>query len=152
MNMQAKSRLVLSITLIIGVSLGILIDRTVIHQSFESRIERFRGPGGFSQIIERIIEPDSKQMEQIKIILEKHAKKMNDYRNKSRAEMKVLMDSLRIELEPVLTREQKEKLKESMDRMERRPFDSRGRRQGRRFDKENGPPPPEFERDSPFLP
>lgn len=152
MNTQAKSSLLLILTLLIGIALGVLIDRTLIHQSFERRIDRFRGPGGFAHIIERIIEPDANQMEQIKIIFERHTEKMNDYRLRSRQEMKVIMDSLRLELEPILTIEQKEKLKKSMENMERRPFGQRGKRTGRRFDKEHEPPPPELEGKRPFFP
>ena len=149
MNIQAKSSLVLILTLIIGVALGVLIDRTVLHQSFETRIERFQSPKGFTHIFERIIEPDSKQMEAIREIVVRHFEKMGEYRHRSRLEMKTLMDSLRLELEPILTMEQKEKLKESLDNMERRPFGSRGRRSGRRFDKEDGPLPPGFEGERP---
>ena len=44
MNIRAKSRLLLVFTLLIGIALGVLIDRTMIHQSFEKRIERMQSP------------------------------------------------------------------------------------------------------------
>ena len=76
MKIQVKSSLILFFTLIIGVIFGVLIDRTYMHRSFEQRIERMRGPGGFMNIFERIIEPDERQRKIIEKVFEKYSDQM----------------------------------------------------------------------------
>jgi hypothetical protein len=153
MNIQAKSSFLIVFTLLIGIVLGVLIDRTMIHRSFEKRIERMQSPGIFRNNFERLIEPSASQSVIVKQIVEKYSKKLFEHSQQTRQEMAAIMDSLKTELEPILTPEQKERFEQRLHRMGRRPFGRPGRKPGRRgFDEKPGPPPPDVKRKELFFP
>jgi hypothetical protein len=138
MNMKVKTTLVILFTLLIGIILGVFIDRTIMRFQFRKRIAEVRQARGITSIFERIIEPTESQYEPVKEILAKYGKRLHDLREKSHQEMAVVMDSLRIELEPILTDQQKARLKNEMERMK----DRRDRRP-----RPMPPFPPPFERE-----
>jgi len=153
MNIRAKSRLLLVFTLFIGIALGVLIDRTMIHQSFEKRIERMQSPGIFRSNFERLIEPNESQVVIVKQIVEKYSKRLFEHVQRTRQEMTAIMDSLKAELEPVLTPEQKERFEQRLHRLRRPPFGRPGRKPGRRgFGEKPYPPQSEVEKKEPFFP
>lgn len=144
--MKAKSTIILLLTLVIGIFLGISIDRTIVHRSFEKRIAKYRARGGLLHIFERVIEPDKEnfdpeQYQKIKTILEKYSEKIYKHGKKSRQEMSAIMDSLRMELDPILTAEQKERLKHRFERLYKKSFERPRRRPDRPYDKRQGKPP-----------
>lgn len=115
MNIQVKSSLIIIFTLTIGLFLGVLIDRTIMRGQFEKRVGKMRSPEGFIHMMERIIEPDESQREDIRKILDKYSNRFHEIASNSHTKMAAVMDSLRIELEPVLTGEQKARLKNRME-------------------------------------
>lgn len=125
MNIKVKTVSILVFTLVIGMVLGALIHGAVMRNRFKQTAFRMRTQWGFVERMERVIQPDDSQREEMRKILRKHFQKMNQFQ----AEMSVIMDSLRIELEPILTKEQKE-------RLERGPLQPGGRRLGPPFGKE----------------
>lgn len=139
MNLQVKSSLILIFTLIIGIVLGMLIDRTIMRNQFQRKIVRLRHPDRLFIHFERIIRPTESQRKVIHEVLDKYAQRLAEIGDKSRTELVAVADSLQQELMPLLTDEQRVRLKEHFERMRdwRRdgpPFERPGRRP---------PPPPE---------
>lgn len=124
MNVRTKTSLIILITFVIGMLLGILLDRTLMRFDFHKKIARFRHPGGFIFMLERVIEPEAAQRDTLEKIIAKYSERFFEVASQSRAEMAVIMDSLRLELDPILTEEQKARIEEMRQRIEsRRPFD-----------------------------
>lgn len=138
MNMKVKTTLIILFTLLIGIILGIFIDRTIMRFRFQKRFTEVRRERGITRLLEDLIRPDESQYEAVKNILEKYSKRLHDHREKSFQEMNVVMDSMRAELDQILTDEQKARLKKDMERMKR----MRGRRPGPPM-----PPPGTFDRE-----
>lgn len=109
MKVQLKSTLLLMGTLLVGIVLGMILHETFLEQRYHSRVRKMRDPQMFIHHFENIIQPTDAQREELKKILQKHYKKMMMERNVFQAKM----DSLRTELESVLTEEQKARLKDS---------------------------------------
>jgi len=111
MNTKVKIVLIIIVTLVIGIVLGAMLNRAFlrhrIHKAFAAR-----NPMGMVSIMERSIRPTPDQREQIREILENHMKKSSDIRDKFMMEMQAEFESLEAELDPILTPEQKKRLKE----------------------------------------
>lgn len=144
MNMKVKTTLIILFTLLIGIILGMFIDRTIMRFRFQKRFAEIRKERGITRLLEDLIRPDESQYEAVKDILEKYSKRLHEQREKSFQEMNVVIDSMRAELDQILTDEQKARLKKDMERMKR----MRGRRPGppmlprqRPFDRDPKPPP-----------
>lgn len=141
MNLKLKSSLIIILTLIIGMVLGGLIVSTFLKKDrFRERIAHLRKPEGFMQRFERIIEPDSTQKKIIRAILKKHFDRVEKTSFNFRERMRALNDSLKTELEPILTNQQKERL---LHRLHRFPPMRPGSRDL------PPPPPPWNEKDKP---
>jgi len=65
---------------------------------------------------ERILEPDTKQSKMIREILDTHAKQVSDIRENYQEEVQSLFESVKAQIDPILTPEQKERLKERFPR------------------------------------
>jgi len=117
MNVKTKSTLILVGTLVIGMVLGGLIDRSILRTQFKHRVERMRNPLGFMQFFEGIIEPNEEQYDAIKELLEKRSQQLHEIGQNSRDEMKMVMDSLKMDIDPLLTAEQKARLERKIENM-----------------------------------
>jgi len=111
MNVKIKFGSIILATLILGMVLGGLIHSTVMKNRIR-QIREFRGRGGFESFIERVIEPDEAQRQQLQEIFNKYSAKFNEIRFRQASEFSAVMDSMRVELDPILTPEQKKKLEE----------------------------------------
>jgi Spy/CpxP family protein refolding chaperone len=124
MNMKAKTALIITATLIIGIIFGALISRAYLHH----RIRRafvMVNPNRFMPVFEHIISPSPEQREQIRKIIRKHALEVQEIRDGFDARMSSSFESLQKELDSVLTPEQKARLEKRMK--ERRPWMRRQR-------------------------
>ena len=144
MNVKIKTSAVIIVTLLMGILLGTLISRTMMRNQFERKIHGVRNQHGFLMLLERIIEPEEEQYEEIKDLLNKRSRQLHEVGEKSRKEIEAIMNSLRTDIEPILTKEQKERLEYRMERFRkwgkrRPPFGKPGR--GMR-DRPHAPPPP----------
>jgi hypothetical protein len=150
MNMKVKTSIILLFTLLIGIMLGVFLDRTIMRIRFQQKFHEVRKARGITRLLENLIRPDESQYEAVKNILEKYSKRLHAQREKSFQQMDAVMDSLRAELDQILTDEQKARLKKDMERMkgmrERgpmppppKPFD---REHNRPPDMDEGQPPP----------
>ncbi len=127
MKMGTKTVLVILITLIIGMVIGALITGAFTRH----RIGRFmsmREPGRLGAHVERIIDPDESQREAVRAILQRHSEQFLKLHSRFEGEMLALRDSLKKDLDPILTEEQKARL----ERGPRHPgsFRGKGRRPG----------------------
>lgn len=136
MKLQVKSGLIITGTLLIGMILGGLLSGMIRSHFHEKWAE---GPrhDRFGRMINRIIEPDKTQAAKIQKIVDRYAPKFADQHKRHTGEMQKLVDSLNVELEPILTEEQMTRLKERLEHFSRR-FGGRGKK-GR----VRGSPPPE---------
>lgn len=147
MKTQAKTTIILITIFILGILIGIVADRTYVKHQMKKRFTQMRNPQMLKFVLERIIEPNPEQKEKIDEILKKYDDKFADARFSIMKETRTLMDSLRKELEPILTEEQKERLKEHSERFMMRDW----RRPPFRtpFDRER-PPDIDFRKRRPF--
>jgi hypothetical protein len=117
MNLKVKSSLIIVCTFILGMVVGMIFIRAFFPPpKMIDRIAEGRTPRGFIDRFERVINPTDSQKEEIGKILRQHFEKMHKKSEKFRDHFKQMNDSLRIELNPILTDDQKERL----DRFEKR--------------------------------
>ena len=110
MSPLAKSIMVIVVTLAIGIAVGALLDASLARGRIE-QVREFRGGSNLLDPLERIIEPtDEEQRERIRAVLMRASARNADVFERTRVEMEAAMDSLRAELEPLLTEEQKARL------------------------------------------
>jgi len=140
MNIHLKSGIIIGVTLIIGIILGIQIDRMLVRSHFHKQISRNRPPDDFIRVFEQIIQPTEQQRAELKKVMERHAPRLAAIDSLVRTNIAVATDSLKKDLEPILTEEQKKRLFERFER-----FKSR---------RKNGPPfmqPPMQDGPPPFM-
>ena len=114
------------ITLIIGFVLGFLASGRFYHERVR-KFERMRMEAGFKERFYERIQPDETQKEKLEPILEEFFVKMGEHRKG----IGRLMDSLHQEMRPILTEEQKQRLREMRPRRPRmRKAPREGHREG----------------------
>ena len=129
MNSKLKITSILILTLIIGMVLGAVIHGSYMKNRFRKSVSRMRTPEGFVKRYEKIIEPNDSQKEDVeKILLKTYDKLQQLYRSPTN-QFESIMDSLRLELQPILTAEQNEKLTQYFEEAKKR---SRDHRRGRK--------------------
>ncbi len=116
MNTKSKATLILIALFIGGILIGFVIDRTLLEHQRKDRFARMRRPEMMKDAMERIIRPTPEQQGKIDKILGKHLEEMATLRAQFGKEMASAMDSLRAQMDSVLTEDQKERLRESRDR------------------------------------
>ena len=120
MKTQSKTTIVLISIFFLGILLGLVVDRTIIEHQMKERFSRLRNPRMLGFLLERVIQPTAEQREKIDNILKKYADDMFEKRHQAMKEAGALMDSLRNELEPILTEQQKKRLEEHRRRLKLR--------------------------------
>lgn len=151
MKTNTKSVLIIAVTFVLGFVLGIVVDRTIVEHQMRERFGRFSRPGMERYFLERIIQPSPEQKIQIDSILQKYGEKFRQLRFDTRARTRAIMDSMRHEIEPILTEEQKERIRRDLERLKieagrrRLPF---GKERRRDF----GEPPEKMHQDFQFPP
>jgi len=152
MKIQTKTALILIGTLLIGVVIGVLGSGFAMRWMTKKFADR-PFSARFAGVYERIIGPDDANRDTVLAILEKHAGLIEEFRQSHDATMKAYMDSLKAELDPLLTPEQKQRLTELHERMRERFEHFRHRPGAGRPGKFPGDqPPPPFPGDEPPPP
>lgn len=107
---RTKSIALLVATLLLGIVLGAVLNAWWARERFE-RLRRLRTPGGFEQIVTRSLEPTSpEQRQEIEIVVGRTAQRLDSLRARHWRAVRATVDSMRIDLEPILTDEQQEVL------------------------------------------
>ena len=129
---RKKAILFLSLTLIIGILIGSLIpaffgrfrhrDRGDMRGGKENRMGGHEGSKQewLTRTVIRIVKPDSTQVKEIRPITAKAASQIAELEKGSNEKMIVIMDSLKINLRPVLTEEQNRNLEEFSSKARKR--------------------------------
>ncbi|HRI78892.1 MAG TPA: hypothetical protein PLR06_05085 [Cyclobacteriaceae bacterium] len=114
---RKKAALFLSITLIVGILIGLLVPsfywRMRRDDSKQGRDQRnSERKIGFEKMIYRIVEADPSQKEKIQPILDATSRKIEGLEKASTERMIVIMDSMKLAIKPILKEEQMKKLEE----------------------------------------
>jgi len=149
MTASTKSVLMLLSTLLIGILLGSLITGAVNNRRMRNLAE-MRSARGLAFHFEEVVQPESEeQREAIRAVLDEAAPKFSAAMQESRERMRALTDSVRAELDPLLTDEQRKRLEERMrigprgaPGVPRLDDDRRRRRPHSDGERGPGPPPP----------
>ena len=113
---RRKSILILCATLIVGILIGLLVPG--LFHKYEGRKH---GRGGrdmsnerkkewFASTIYRVVKPDSAQAKQIKPIAEWASQQLEAIEVSSNSQMSAVLDSVKVQLKPILTDEQQQRL------------------------------------------
>jgi len=113
--MKSKVTFIIVITLVLGIVIGFMLNRVYSQRRVRNILSR-RSPEFFVTFYERILEPDTKQSKMIREILDTHAKQVSDIRENFQVELQSLFESMKAQIDPILTPEQKERLKERFPR------------------------------------
>ncbi len=140
--MKSKSLIALILTLVIGIVIGML-SSTFLHERKMKEFRSYSSFEGFKYHFLKILEPTEEQKKKIIPIIDDFSRKNQEIKSEYRKDFGVLMKEFKDELDPLLTKEQKERLENL--RKKRKPRDSKGngRPDGRRRDG-SGPPPTPF--------
>lgn len=137
--MKARPIIIIVITLIIGFILGMLTSAQIRYNRLRP-VRLFFSEERFREGFFRVIQPDEKQKEKINLLLTKYAKDNSTMQGDFRKKLDTLMKDFWKELEPVLTKDQLERLKQMEQRRNdmirdnrRNPHDSSNFRDGRRM-------------------
>ena len=141
---KTKTTFLLIGTFVLGMVLGMVLSNTYIHYRHEKMRRSMRSPDWFMNRFEQIVQPTAEQKAAIQEVFRKHHEKMMRYQK----EFPMHMDTLRQELDAILTDEQKQKLKDAPWMFKDRPDRHRDPRHGPpNMDDDRGfmppPPPPE---------
>jgi len=109
MNIRTKTTLIMLITFLSGIIVGFVLNGVIIQHHFYRETRRMRSFGGFYQRFEDIVQPTDQQREAMRDILKKHFEELNQYRE----QMPAKFDTLRMQLEEVLSAEQIQRLDQS---------------------------------------
>jgi len=106
MKAMTKTVFLLTLVFILGGISGAVLQGYLMRRHIKTVTRHMRTPEGFIERFERIIDPSDEQRKEIIAILEKHHEKMMAFHKA----FPLRMDSLKMDLDSVLTDEQKEKL------------------------------------------
>jgi hypothetical protein len=130
---RRKSILILAMTLVVGILIGLLVPG-FIHKwenrgSYDNK-EREQNPNRkreFVGLMNRVLQPDSMQAKQMQPILAWAAIEIDSVGSQANQRMGSIFDSLKIQLKPILTAEQQERL-DQFDANAKERWGSRGPR------------------------
>jgi hypothetical protein len=140
MNIKTKIAGLMAVTLIAGVGIGFAVQRVLIQQRIRG-IVRMGAAGRIFPSPDNWLKPENEtQKKAIREIFAKNGQKLAEIHERFRKEIDASFDALDNELDPILTPEQKKRMKEMRPKAPRFPG---GGPMGGPF--MGGPPRPEFE-------
>jgi hypothetical protein len=116
MSANIKSLILLAATLVVGFSLGLFADATLVRGRRE-RLDAIRRPPGFVAHMESIIEPkNDAQRDSVHVILQAQADRSDRIMRASREQLRAGLDSMRTKLAPMLDSDQRDRLAREVER------------------------------------
>jgi hypothetical protein len=109
MSVKAKITTIIVLTLFIGVAIGAMLNRALLHRRI-ARTLAWGNPAAMTANLERLLSPTDEQSKEIRRILDEHGAVLLKIRKDSMQETMVVMQSLEAALDPILTPEQKRSL------------------------------------------
>jgi DNA-binding MarR family transcriptional regulator len=111
MNIKWKIAIHIAATLIIGILIGALLNRTLVHRRIRGMLE-MRTAGLLAPRPERNLKPVSPEQEKrIREILDSHAERLAEIHKRFDGEIQSAFKSLKQEIDPILTPEQRDQFK-----------------------------------------
>lgn len=111
MNVRWKIAIHITVTLLIGILIGALLNRTLVQRRLKNMLE-MRAVGLLAPRPERDLKPMTpEQDKQIREILAKHAERMAEIHQRFDREIQSAFKSLSKEIDPILTPEQRDQFK-----------------------------------------
>ncbi len=126
MEMKTRSVIILIATLLLGFILGMLTSAQIRYHKLKP-IRVFFSEERFREGIYSVINPDESQIVKLDEIIKKYSRRNRDIQTNFRRELDNFTKDLWNEMDPVLTRDQVERLQE----MERKRFDFNRQGKGR---------------------
>jgi hypothetical protein len=124
-----KSMALLAVTLVVGFSLGLFADATLVRGR-RNRIGELQRPPGFVAHLESVIAPhNAAQGDSIRPILERGAQHNAEIVRGTRDRLKAALDSMQVTLAPMLDADQRSRLAREIEHMPD-PFRPGGRGRG----------------------
>ncbi|MBN1154118.1 hypothetical protein JXB12_04280 [candidate division KSB1 bacterium] len=117
MNVKKKSYIILLATFIIGIMIGIMLDRCFMSPRKIDKIAYMKTRERLAGIIFHVVQPKEDQIDDIKRILEDHSQRFMKIENESRENVAAAFDSLMKDLSPILTDKQEERLQNKLKRL-----------------------------------
>jgi len=117
MNLKIKSYMLLLATLIIGIVIGIMVDRTFMNPRKVSKFARMRPQDRLSGIVFHVVRPEGSQIKAINKVLDDHSKRFAEIEQGARDDIAAAMDTLMADLKPILRDDQKQRLEETLNRL-----------------------------------
>ncbi len=111
MTTKTKTALIVLATLIIGIMIGAL-GSGAFRQQQEEKFERMPPDRRFFFFMKRVIQPTDQQREQFDRILAKYSEQISKLHEEHQNEMLALYDSMRTELQSILTEEQRSRVED----------------------------------------
>ena len=114
MSIRTKTTMIILSTLVIGMILGALITGAVIHRRvmFYSDLTM---ADRFVHVFERLIGPEESNRDTVHAILRDHSRRFSEINRTHHLLLAEIVDSLMVELDPVLTESQKGRLEKRLD-------------------------------------
>ena len=150
MTPSVRAWLLLGVTFLLGISIGVL-GAGALQERRVARVNDIRRPGGFVEHVQDVIQPTSAaQWATLRPYVEATATRNSGMRHMHDSSMHAALDSMRMQLNPMLDERQRERLARFVpgragDPLSRRgPAGGRGPRGGgpRRAGDDRAPPPP----------
>ncbi|MFH1221381.1 MAG: hypothetical protein V1694_13140 [Candidatus Eisenbacteria bacterium] len=116
MNTCQRAILVVVATLMIGVVIGALVVGPLVARQHFRHLDKLRTRQGFAGRLEEIIKPDGAQAGPVREILTKYSAQFEELNTQYHASTKALADSLRKNLDPILTDVQRDRLERDRSR------------------------------------
>lgn len=117
MDIKIKTAVIIISTLLIGIIVGFMGSRIVMKQRMKFMTEEPM-PARLHKSLMRIIRPTEQQRESIEPLLNSYTEKFNLINHDHRFEMESLIDSLFVDLLPLLNEKQQQRLTKRKERME----------------------------------
>ena len=111
MNIKVKTALILICTLVIGIVLGAMLNRALMHMKIKGFLA-MRTHKGFVERLEDIIQPTTPQKNEVTAILDKYALQFDSLHEEFKGRVSSLLTSFKNDLTPVLTPEQMKNMEE----------------------------------------
>lgn len=124
MTTKSKSTIIILSTLLLGMVIGLLLGGAIRHRKNADFAQMPRGER-FHHSMERIIRPTEKQKEAMDAILKTRYSQIGDLREKFEEEIFTVYDSLKNDMDALLTDEQRQRLEKKLADGPRDHFENR---------------------------
>lgn len=113
MNIKLKMSFIIITTLALGIVIGAMVNRTLSQNRIRNILSKRRSDV-YVTIYEKLLRPEASQRALIRKILEKYATRVSEIHANFRQDMESSIESMRKELDPILTPAQKKRFKRGL--------------------------------------